>query len=198
MAISSTAGTLVDAGADARQLADQVTAIAEPWFEAPLDDFREVAEQSRQHALSALMISAARAHDTDAALAIFATMDAACERCFERWVREAIRTSPGSHALYPSAYCAANLVAVLVEQNVPVEPLLDKLEQLTSRFRNEPDSEVADAYADEEVTALGSVLAADIPAALRERCARRCAAIRAAATPPESWPRTVAALAGLS
>lgn len=185
---------------DVATLARRVEALAEPWFAADLDGFMEVAEGGRHAALNGLMHAAARSGDLDLAIAIRRVDEAATARAVARWAVECRAGSSGSHACYPTAYGAAQLIVYLVEKGrfADVEPLLDTLARLTREAIAEADAggEIHDAFADEEARALACVLGAGTaPAALRARCAERARGLAGLAQPPERWPRTRSALA---
>lgn len=197
MAIGSAAPLLVHgAPGTLRRFADTVVRLAEPFFDAPFNDFVEVAEGTRHRALHALMGAAAQSGDFETALVIRQAEDEANERSYQRWVLEAISTSPGTHALYPTAYGTRQLIEFLVERNdyAAVPALLSTLQGLIERNLPDTDNEARDAYGDEEAGALAAVLASPAPAALAERCIARREALRALAVPAEDWPRTIAAL----
>ena len=184
-------------GLEVRRLADAVVRLVEPWFGAPIDEFAEVAEGARHAALHPLMLAAARAGDFETCLIVRDLEDRANERCFERWAREGIASSPGSHSLYPSAYGTRQLVELMALKSAfaKVPSLLDKLSILTARFQGDRDREVADAFASEEVAVLAAVLSAPAPPEFAQRCRERCAAIAAFAVPEADWPRTRGKLA---
>lgn len=185
---------------DGRTLADSVLRIAEPWFDAEIDGFIDVAQDARHVALHALMHACAQQGDFGAALVVRRAEEDCNERCHWRWVRLAIRSSPGTHAHYPTAYGTGQLVAVMAASDTfsDVPALLDTLEALTSRFATDDDPECRDAYASEEVAALRALISARAPADLKTRCLTRCDALRELASPPDAWPRTREALAAAS
>lgn len=197
MAIGS-AAPLLESGAPGtvRRFADMVVRLSEPFYDGLFDDFMEVAEGARHCALHPLMGAAVKAGDVETALAIRRAEDEANERCYERWVRESIPTSPGSHALYRTAYGTRQLIELLVERNdnAAVPALLTVLQALVERPLPDTDNEARDAFGHEEAGALAAVLASPSPAQLADRCMARRKALRALATPPKDWPRTIAAL----
>jgi hypothetical protein len=198
MSIAHAAPMLISANAQAgRTLAEHVLRIAEPWFEADVDDFIEVAQDTRHIALHALMHACARQRDFATARFVLRADDECNERCFRRWLRLAIPSSPGTHAHYRTAYGTAQLIALMSASETfsDVPALLDTLETLTSRVVTDDDPEVRDAYANEEIAALRAVIDAGAPPDLKARCLARRDAVRVIAAPPEAWPRTHEALA---
>lgn len=177
-------------------LAQAVEQKSEPWLEAELDGFMDVFQDARHAALHTLMHAAARAGDLSLALDLYRRGDAGNEKVFVRWQRQGIPGSPGIHAVYPSAYGAAQMMPYLIaaRRYDAIPGLLDRLQDLTQFALGVPDEfhgEFHDAFGDEEGDALATLVAdGNLPEPLRQRCRARQDELARMAQPPEAWPRT--------